>query len=78
MNGDDIKWSNTTMPYFPEGMTFFRRVICASKAQPILEAIQKQIITTDGKTSSGGYALCSICVNASTLDLRVPVEQRRG
>jgi hypothetical protein len=28
MNGDDIKWENTTMPYFPRSMSFYRRVLC--------------------------------------------------
>lgn len=51
---------------------------CASKAQLILEAIQKQIIGTDGKSSSGGYALCKVCLNVSVLDLRVPLESRRA
>jgi hypothetical protein len=28
MNGDDIKWVNTTMPEFPKGMPFWQRVTC--------------------------------------------------
>ena len=28
MNGDDIKWSNSTMPSFPDEMPFWQRVLC--------------------------------------------------
>jgi len=28
MNGDDINWSNSTMPYFPEEMPWWQRVLC--------------------------------------------------
>lgn len=51
---------------------------CASKAQETLEVVQKQIIDKDGKSSSGDYALCAVCVNASVLDLRVPTDSRRA
>lgn len=50
---------------------------CGSKSQEVLVAIQKNIIDKDGKSSSGGYALCNTCAAASVLDQRVPVEQRR-
>lgn len=51
---------------------------CGSKAQPILNAVQKNVIDKDGKSSSGGYALCVVCEKAPVLDQRVPVEQRRA
>lgn len=28
MNGDDIKGSNGSMPYFPKGMPLWQRVLC--------------------------------------------------
>mgnify|MGYP001611599938 FL=1 len=51
---------------------------CGSKSQEILVAVQKNVITRDGKSSSGGYALCDVCKQAPVLDQRVPVEQRRA
>lgn len=51
---------------------------CGTKSQPVLKAIQKRIIDKDGKSSSGGYALCDVCFDASVLEQRVPAEQRRS
>jgi len=28
MNGDDITWSNDSMPRFPKGLPFYRRCMC--------------------------------------------------
>ena len=28
MNGDDIKWSNSSMPVFPKGMKLRHRIMC--------------------------------------------------
>jgi hypothetical protein len=28
MNGDDIKWRNESMPWFPAGMPLWQRVLC--------------------------------------------------
>jgi len=28
MDGDDIKWSNNTMPYFPKSMPLWQRILC--------------------------------------------------
>ena len=28
MNGDDITWSNSSMPYFPKEMGLFKRIRC--------------------------------------------------
>lgn len=29
MDGDDIKWINTNMPYYPKGMPLWQRILCA-------------------------------------------------
>jgi radical SAM superfamily enzyme len=50
---------------------------CAARTQPVLTAIQKQVIDKDGKSSTGGYALCDVCVGAPMLDQRIPMEQRQ-
>lgn len=28
MNGDDIKWQNESMPYFPPEMKWWQRILC--------------------------------------------------
>jgi len=28
MNGDDIKWLNNSMPYYPKGMPIWQRILC--------------------------------------------------
>lgn len=28
MNGDDIQWSNSTMPAYPDGMPLWQKIMC--------------------------------------------------